>query len=47
MLRIWLNQGQPERALHYIKGFNPSLMSPEEVQQVKQLAATAKKHLAT
>ena len=46
MMKIWLNQRQPKRTLGYLQGFNPSFMSPEEVQQIKQLAALAKKQIA-
>lgn len=46
MMKIWLNQHQPQRTLGYLQGFNPSFMSPDEVMQIKQLAAAAKKQIA-
>lgn len=46
MMKIWLSQRQAKKALGYLQGFNLSFMSPEEVSQIKQLAAAAKKQLA-
>ena len=46
MMKIWLNQHQPQRTLGYLQGFNPSFMTAEEVTQTKQLAAAAKKQIA-
>ena len=46
MMKIWLSQREPKKTLSYLKGFNLSFLSPEEVSQIKQLAATAKKQMA-
>ena len=46
MMKIWLSQRQPKRTLSYLQHFHPSLMSPEEVTQVRMLAAAAKKQMA-
>ncbi|MFO0943221.1 MAG: rhomboid family intramembrane serine protease [Pirellulales bacterium] len=47
MMKIWLAQKQARKTIEYLQGFNPSFMTPEEVQQVKQLASAAKKQLAS
>jgi hypothetical protein len=46
MMKIWLSQRQPEKTLRCLRGFNLSFMTPEEVAQIKQLAAAAKKQIA-
>ncbi len=46
MLKIWLSQQRAKEVLTYLKGLNPSFMSPEEQQQFRTLAANAKKQLA-
>ena len=46
MMKIWLSQREPQKTLHYLQGFNLAFMSPEEVTQIKQLAAAAKKQMA-
>ncbi len=45
MVKIWLNQRQPQKALTYLQGFNPSFLRPDEVQQIKQLAAIGRQHI--
>jgi membrane associated rhomboid family serine protease len=46
MMKIWLSQRQPKKTLEYLRGFNLSFLSPEQIPQIKQLAAAAKKQLA-
>lgn len=46
MMKIWLSQREPQKTMHYLQGFNLAFMSPEEVTQIKQLAASAKKQMA-
>lgn len=46
MMKIWLSQRQAGKALEYLRGFNVSFMEPDEVAQLKQLAAATKQQLA-
>jgi len=45
LVKIWLQDQRPRKALGYMQGLNPSFLSPEQMQQLKQLAVVAKKQI--
>lgn len=46
LIKIWLQDHRPRRSLQYMQGLNLAFFSPEQTQQIHQLAAHAKKQIA-
>jgi membrane associated rhomboid family serine protease len=46
LIKIWLQDQRPRRSLRYMQGLNLAFFSPEQTQQIHQLAAHAKKQIA-
>jgi len=46
LIKIWLQDHRPRRTLKYMQGLNLAFFSPEQTQQIHQLAAHAKKQIA-
>jgi hypothetical protein len=45
LIKIWLQDQRPRKALGYMQGLNHSFLSPEQMQQLKQLAVVARKQI--
>ncbi len=46
MIKVWLQQQYPRKALQYMASLNLSLFQPDEVERLKALAKVAKKQIA-
>jgi membrane associated rhomboid family serine protease len=47
LIKIWLREQRPRKALRYMQGLNAAFLSPEQLQQLKQLASIAKQQIAS
>jgi membrane associated rhomboid family serine protease len=47
LLKIWLHDQRPRKALTYMQGLNPAFLSPEQMQRLKQLASLAKQQISS